>query len=156
MNNEEVKQEEIKQEEVKVEETKVEKKDKKEEVVEEPSFIKEEKENIKKEKISLTTFFKDLKDYLTKKGTKELGELALRLILIAVVVIVFYVPFQLFSDLGKNIIMSLNINFTDKFLNLYNAIFNIVYDVCALIAFFSLCKKRFYNIVEKQEILGNK
>ena len=100
--------------------------------------------------------FKDVKEYLTSRNTSELGELVWRLVLIALVVIVLYVPFQLFRDLGINILISVGINFSDKTLNMYNSIFNIIYSIFGIVLFFVVCKDRFYKLVKNQEEIKQK
>ena len=117
----------------------------------EENIIEESKEMVKKDVKTFKTFFKDIKEYLTSRNTSELGELVWRLVLIALAVIVLYVPFQLFRDLGINILISVGINFSDKTLNMYNSIFNIIYSIFGIVLFFTLCKDRFYKIVKTQE-----
>ncbi len=122
----------------------------------EENIIEESKEMVKKDVKTFKTFFKDVKEYLTSRNTSELGELVWRLVLIALVVIVLYVPFQLFRDLGINILISVGINFSDKTLNMYNSIINILYSIFGIVLFFVLCKDRFYKIVKKQEEIKQK
>ena len=117
----------------------------------EENIIEESKEMVKKDFKTFKTFFKDVKEYLTSRNTSELGELVWRLVLIALAVIVLYVPFQLYRDLGINILISVGINFSDKTLNMYNSIFNIIYSIFGIVLFFTLCKDRFYKIVKTQE-----
>lgn len=117
----------------------------------EENIIEESKEMVKKDVKTFKIFFKDIKEYLTSRNTSELGELVWRLVLIALAVIVLYVPFQLYRDLGINILISVGINFSDKTLNMYNSIFNIIYSIFGIVLFFTLCKDRFYKIVKTQE-----
>ncbi len=117
----------------------------------EENIIEESKEMVKKDVKTFKIFFKDVKEYLTSRNSSELGELVWRLVLIALAVIVLYVPFQLFRDLGINILISVGINFSDKTLNMYNSIFNIIYSIFGIVLFFTLCKDRFYKIVKTQE-----
>lgn len=117
----------------------------------EENIIEESKEMVKKDVKTFKIFFKDIKEYLTSRNSSELGELVWRLVLIALAVIVLYVPFQLFRDLGINILISVGINFSDKTLNMYNSIFNIIYSIFGIVLFFTLCKDRFYKIVKNQE-----
>lgn len=122
----------------------------------EENIIEESKEMVKKDVKTFKTFFKDVKEYLTSRNTSELGELVWRLVLIALAVIVLYVPFQLFRDLGINILISVGINFSDKTLNMYNSIFNILYSIFGIVLFFVLCKDRFYKIVKNKEEIKQK
>lgn len=122
----------------------------------EENIIEESKEMVKKDVKTFKIFFKDVKEYLTSRNSSELGELVWRLVLIALVVIVLYVPFQLFRDLGINILISVGINFSDKTLNMYNSIFNIMYSIFGIVLFFVLCKDRFYKIVKNQEEIKQK
>lgn len=122
----------------------------------EENIIEESKEMVKKDVKTFKIFFKDVKEYLTTRNTNELGELVWRLVLIALVVIALYVPFQLFRDLGINILISVGINFSDKTLNMYNSIFNIMYSIFGIVLFFVLCKERFYKIVKNQEEIKQK
>ena len=117
----------------------------------EENIIEESKEMVKKDVKTFKIFFKDIKEYLTSRNTSELGELVWRLVLIAIVVVALYIPFQLFRDLGINILISVGINFSDKTLNMYNSIFNIIYSIFGIVLFFTLCKDRFYKIVKTQE-----
>ncbi len=122
----------------------------------EENIIEESKEMVKKDVKTFKTFFKDVKEYLTSRNTSELGELVWRLVLIALVVIVLYVPFQLFRDLGINILISVGINFSDKTLNMYNSIINILYSIFGIVLFFVICKDRFYKLVKNQEEIKQK
>ena len=122
----------------------------------EENIIEESKEMVKKDVKTFKTFFKDVKEYLTSRNTSELGELVWRLVLIALAVIVLYVPFQLFRDLGINILISVGINFSDKNKNMYNSIFNILYSIFGIVLFFVLCKDRFYKIVKNKEEIKQK
>ena len=122
----------------------------------EENIIEESKEMVKKDVKSFKIFFKDVKEYLTSKNSSELGELVWRLVLIALVVIALYVPFQLFRDLGINILISVGINFSDKTLNMYNSIFNIIYSIFGIVLFFMICKDRFYKLVKNQEEIKQK
>ena len=122
----------------------------------EENIIEESKEMVKKDVKTFKIFFKDVKEYLTSRNTSELGELVWRLVLIALVVIALYVPFQLFRDLGINILISVGINFSDKTLNMYNSIFNILYSIFGIVLFFVICKDRFYKLVKNQEEIKQK
>ena len=122
----------------------------------EENIIEESKEMVKKDVKTFKIFFKDVKEYLTSRNSSELGELVWRLVLIALVVIVLYVPFQLFRDLGINILISVGINFSDKTLNMYNSIFNILYSIFGIVLFFVICKDRFYKLVKNQEEIKQK
>ncbi len=122
----------------------------------EENIIEESKKMVKKDVKTFKIFFKDVKEYLTSRNSSELGELVWRLVLIALVVIVLYVPFQLFRDLGINILISVGINFSDKTLNMYNSIFNIMYSIFGIVLFFVLCKDRFYKLVKNQEEIKQK
>ncbi len=122
----------------------------------EENIIEESKEMVKKDVKTFKIFFKDVKEYLTSRNSSELGELVWRLVLIALVVIVLYVPFQLFRDLGINILISVGINFSDKTLNMYNSIFNIMYSIFGIVLFFVICKDRFYKLVKNQEEIKQK
>ena len=122
----------------------------------EENIIEESKEMVKKDVKTFKTFFKDVKEYLTSRNTSELGELVWRLVLIAIVVISLYIPFQLFRDLGINILISVGINFSDKTLNMYNSIFNILYSIFGIVLFFVICKDRFYKLVKNQEEIKQK
>ena len=118
-----------------------------------PTIIEESKETIIYESKSFIKFLKDAKDYITTKNTKDLWDLALQVIIIAVLILALFVPFQLVRDLGINVIISLGINFNDKILNTYNAVFNILYSVFGIVLFFILCKNRFYNLIKNQNEL---
>ena len=122
----------------------------------ENNIIEESKEMINKDVKTYKSFCKDVREYLSTKNTSELGELVWRLVLIAIVVIILYIPFQLARDLIGNIIISVGINFNEKSLNLYNSIFNILYSIVGIVLFFSICKDRFYKMVKKQEEIKQK
>ena len=122
----------------------------------EENIIEESKEMVKEDVKTFKVFFKDVKEYLTTRNSSELGELVWRLVLIAIVVIILYVPFQLFRDLGINILISVGVNFSDKTLTMYNSIFNIIYSLFGIVLFFMICKDRFYKIVKNQDKIKEK
>ncbi len=156
MNNEEIKEEtKIEQPEVKLEEVKDEtvQEEKKEEKTVENNIINETKKALTKDKNSFAKFFKDLKEYITTKNTRELGELVVRLIFVAIIVIVFFLPVSLLKELIPNITYSLGINATTQDRAMYERIFTIVSNSIGIVLFFVLCRARFYEMLNKQKSL---
>ena len=118
---------------------------------EETNIIEESKKMVKKDAKDLKTFFKDTREYLATKNNKELQDLAIRLALIVIIILLLYVPFQLIRDLGINILISVGINFSNKTLDMYNSVFNVLYSLFGIALFYAICKDRFYKLVKKQE-----
>ncbi len=118
---------------------------------EEPNIIEESKKMVKKDAKDFKTFIKDTREYLATKNKKELQDLAIRLAIIVIIILLLFVPFQLFRDLGINILISVGINFSDKTLDMYNSVFNVIYSLFGLALFYTICKDRFYKLVKKQE-----
>lgn len=99
------------------------------------------------EKKSNIAFLKDVYKYITTRKADELLSLLWRLFLIALFVIVLYVPFQLFRDLGINILLTMGISFNETILNIWTGLWSVLYGIIAIILFFKLCKDRYYKLV---------
>ncbi len=115
-----------------------------------PALKKEDEVKTSNEKHNIITTFKDMFKYITTKNSNEIFQLVLRLLLIVVFIIVLRLPFELFRDLGFDLLISFGINSTDRFLDIYRSVWDIIYIVIALILFFYLVTKRYYNLVEKK------
>ena len=121
----------------------------------EKNIIKESKEMIKKDVKGFKTFIKDVKEYLTTRNTNELKDLVVRLILITIVIIILYVPYQFLMEIIEDIIRAASINYSEFALNKYYSIGRIIYLVLAIVLFYHICKDRFYKLVKNQEIINN-
>ena len=134
---------------------KIDEKAEKEEIVEEkkelPNMIDEAKESINKEIHSMKDFFRDIFKYLTTRNSKELLELLWRLALIAVFILLLFVPFQLVRDLLSDFLVSMGVEFSERMLAIYVSAFNAIYTIIALVLFFILCKERFYKFVNEEK-----
>lgn len=111
----------------------------------------EKKEIIINKKNSTIQFLKDAYKYITSRDSSELLALLWRLLLIAGFIIVLYIPFQLFRDLGINILIMVGVNFNDTILDIWTSIWAIVYGIIAIILFFKICKDRYYKLVNQNE-----
>lgn len=114
-------------------------------------IIEESKNLVKEDAKTYKRFFKDAKDYLTTRNTKELGELVLRLALIAVVIIILYLPFELVINVGEELFRAIGINYTEESRRAFESSLNIAYNLFGLAVFFMICKDRFYKMVELQD-----
>ena len=119
------------------------------------NVVEESKEILIKESKSYKQFFKDAKEYLSTKNTKDLGEMLVRLLIIVAIIVVLNFPFMLFKDIFPEILMSVNANYTSDAINKFNAVVNIIYSILGIVLFFAICKNRFYKMVKEQEIIKN-
>ena len=127
----------------------------KENNIEEKSVYEETKTIIQNDTKTFKIFLKEVKDYLTTRNTNELKDLVVRLVLIAITVIVLYVPYQFIMEIIEDAIRTANINYSEIALTRYYSIGRIIYSVLALVLFYVLCKDRFYKLVKNQELNKN-
>ncbi len=120
------------------------------------SVIEESKKILKNDAKTFKTFIKDVKEYLTTKNSNELKDLVIRLVLIAITIIVLYVPYQFILEIIEDLIRTASINYSESFLTRYYSIGRIIYSVLALVLFYIICKDRFYKLVKNQETNNNK
>ena len=146
MNNETPK---LKENEKKDEQIIIEAKEKVENVVEESKKI------IVKESKSYKQFFKDVKEYLSTKNTKDLGEMLVRLLIIVAIIVVLNFPFMLLKEILPEILISVNANYTSDLINKFNSAVNIIYSILGIVLFFAICKNRFYKMIKEQEDTNN-
>jgi hypothetical protein len=99
--------------------------------------------------------FKEMIKYVTNKNGKELFYLILRLLLIVGIIIIFKFPFDLFRDVGINILTLLGITITNMVLNIWTSIINIIYGIAAIYAFIKIIKIRFKNINNDKKVIKN-
>ena len=109
------------------------------------------KTDITVDKKSFKEFFKDVRKYITSRNSSELFSLLWRLLLVAGFVIVLFVPFQIFMDLGINLFILFGIDFTSTIATIWDTCWYIIYGVTSIILFFVLCKERYYKLIKYQE-----
>ena len=88
--------------------------------------------------------------YLTTQDTKDLFMLLLRLVIIALIIVVFHLPVSLIKELGVNILTILNITLSDFILNTWYIVCEGLYFIIAMYLFFKIIKTRYYNLVIKK------
>ena len=115
-------------------------------IINENNHITKNKES--KEKHSLKETVSDMYKYVTTKNTNELWQLLLRVLIISLLVIVIYVPFQFVKDFIPDLLISFGISFDGKFFSIYNSICHIIFCLFALFLFFKILKDRFYNLID--------
>lgn len=100
---------------------------------------------------NIVIFLKDIFKYLTTRNSSELFELAWRVVLIALFIIVLGLPFTLIKENGTSIFMMFGIDFNKEQLDIWNSIWNILYGVVGIVLFYVICKARYYELVKHQQ-----
>ena len=95
---------------------------------------------------------KGLFKYITTRDIKDLFLLLIRLVIIALIIIVFHLPFSLFKDLGVSFLTLFNINITNTILNIWYFICEGIYAIVAIIAFYKIVITRYDNLLKKEKI----
>ena len=117
-----------------------------------PNMFEDLKENVKIQKGSFIQFFKDAFKYLTTRNTKDLFELLWRLAMIAVFILLLYVPVVLARDLLLDFLITTGIELNERMQSIYYAIFNGTYSLIAFVCFFVVCRERFYKFVNENDL----
>ena len=97
-------------------------------------------------------FIKDLRYYIITRSTDEIFQLVYRFFLIALLVVLLKLPFQLASDTGRSILIILNIDITSRVQDVWDAGWTLIYIVFSVLLLYSLLKDRFYKLVNIQKI----
>ena len=113
-------------------------------------IVNESKEIVKEDAKTFKKFFKDAKDYLTTRNTKELGMLLVRVIIIVAILVLFRFPFDLITDLGLSLLNVFNIVITYEILKIWNFICDASYSIIALVVFYKLITTRYDNLLKKK------
>ena len=97
-------------------------------------------------------FIKDLRYYIITRSTDEIFKLVYRFFLIALLVVLLKLPFQLASDAGRSILIILNIDITTRVQDVWDAVWTLIYIAFSVLLLYSLLKDRFYKLVNIQKI----
>ena len=116
-----------------------------------PNMIDDLKENINVQKKSFGNFFKDLFKYLTTRNSKDLFELLWRVAMIAIFILLLYVPVELVQNLLLDFLIAMGIELNERMQSIYFAIFHGTYSLIALVLFFVVIKERFYKYVSEED-----
>lgn len=116
-----------------------------------PNMIDDLKENINVQKKSFGNFFKDSFKYLTTRNTKDLFELLWRVAMIAIFILLLYVPVELIQNLLLDFLITMGIELNERMQSIYFAIFHGTYSLIALVLFFVVIKERFYKYVSEED-----
>ena len=120
-----------------------------------PNMINDLKESVNIQKGSYSKFFKDIFKYLTTRNTHDLFELLWRLAMIAIFVLLLYVPVQLCHDLLLDFLISVGVEFSDRARDIYDVIFNATYSIFGIVLFFVICKERYYKYALEEEKMNS-
>ena len=105
-----------------------------------PNLNNKENKEGKKNNKTYKEFIIDFKNYITTRQRNELLELFFRMLIVAGIVLLLYVPFILFKEIGPNIFVFLGINYTTAAINRYNIFMNTVYSIAGIAVYFILLK----------------
>ena len=121
-------------------------------------IINEDKnmEDVKKmavaESKSYIVFLKDAYTYITTRNTSELFKLLCQIVIVILFVLAFSLPLLLLLEIFPNILIAFGIDFTVKTKAIINSIWYVLLSLFGIILFMGLCKTRFYNLVNKEEL----
>lgn len=115
---------------------------------------KKEKAEIKapeeEKSLTLKELIKEVWTFLTKADITNIVKFIIELILIALVIIVGKLPFELIIDLGPKIFNIMgDSNILKIALKIWDLILNILYAFLGIYAYFKICSTRFVNLTKK-------
>ncbi len=115
---------------------------------------KKEKAEIKapeeEESLTLKELIKEVWTFLTKADITNILKFIIELILIALVIIVGKLPFELIIDLGPKIFNIMgDSNILKIALKIWDLILNILYALLGIYAYFKICSTRFVNLTKR-------
>lgn len=96
---------------------------------------------------------KELIKYCTKKPFKDLLKLLSELLIIALIVAIFKLPFIMIRDFGIELITSMGLRFSNIILLIWNLGFDLSYLVIGIIIYIHILNKRYNNINETKKDL---
>lgn len=95
--------------------------------------------------------FKDIIYFVKKCDTVDLAQLIWRVLLVAcVLVLILALPFQLFRDLGINMLSTFVSEINNTILSIWNGLWGVAYCVMSLILFYKIIKARFYKLANHE------
>ncbi|MDD5836493.1 MAG: hypothetical protein PUD34_04740 [bacterium] len=115
---------------------------------------KKEKTEIKapaeEKSLTLKELIKEVWSFLTKADITNIVKFIIELILIALVIIVGKLPFELIIDLGPKIFNIMgDSNILKIALKIWDLILNILYALLGIYAYFKICSTRFVNLTKR-------
>lgn len=115
---------------------------------------KKEKAEIKapeeEKSLTLKELIKEVWTFLTKADLTNIVKFIIELILIALVIIVGKLPFELIIDLGPKIFNIMgDSNILKIALKIWDLILNILYALLGIYAYFKICSTRFVNLTKR-------
>lgn len=115
---------------------------------------KKEKAEIKapeeEKSLTLKELIKEVWTFLTKADITNIVKFIIELILIALVIIVGKLPFELIIDLGPKIFNIMgDSNILKIALKIWDLILNILYAFLGIYAYFKICSTRFANLTKR-------
>lgn len=115
---------------------------------------KKEKAEIKvpeeEKSLTLKELIKEVWTFLTKADLTNIVKFIIELILIALVIIVGKLPFELIIDLGPKIFNIMgDSNILKIALKIWDLILNILYAFLGIYAYFKICSTRFVNLTKR-------
>ena len=115
---------------------------------------KKEKAEIKapeeEKSLTLKELIKEVWTFLTKADITNIVKFIIELILIALVIIVGKLPFELIIDLGPKIFNIMgDSNILKIALKIWDLILNILYALLGIYAYFKICSTRFVNLTKR-------
>lgn len=115
---------------------------------------KKEKAEIKapeeEKSLTLKELIKEVWTFLTKADPTNIVKFIIELILIALVIIVGKLPFELIIDLGPKIFNTIgDSNILKIALKIWNLILNILYALLGIYVYFKICSTRFANLTKR-------
>lgn len=115
---------------------------------------KKEKTEIKapeeEKSLTLKELIKEVWTFLTKADITNIVKFIIEIILIALVIIVGKLPFELIIDLGPKIFNIMgDSNILKIALKIWDLILNILYALLGIYAYFKICSTRFVNLTKR-------
>lgn len=115
---------------------------------------KKEKAEIKapaeEKSLTLKELIKEVWTFLTKADITNIVKFIIEIILIALVIIVGKLPFELIIDLGPKIFNIMgDSNILKIALKIWDLILNILYALLGIYAYFKICSTRFVNLTKR-------
>ena len=100
--------------------------------------------------LTLKELIKEVWTFLTKADITNIVKFIIELILIALVIIVGKLPFELIIDLGPKIFNIMgDSNILKIALKIWDLILNILYALLGIYAYFKICSTRFVNLTKR-------
>lgn len=111
------------------------------------SIIKQTTNEEKKKTFGST--IKEIHKYITNTGLKGLAKLTIELLLIAVLILCFKLPFQLVIELGPSVFAAINTSAEDVMEKIWIISLNVGYFIFGISYYIKIITDRYYNINDK-------